>query len=282
MQIAIAQVNAFTANSKGGNPAGVVLKAEGLSDVQMLSIAKQAAYSETAFITNSPVATRRVRFFTPTEEVDLCGHATIASWSYMFRQGLVTSGDYTQDTKAGLLKVTVSGDGLVYMQQTKADFFEEVDAAEIAPILKISTSDFNPYLKPQIVSTGLRDLFVPVASEAVLNSIKPDLETMTEISRKYAVTGLHVFALTLDQESVVAARNFAPLYGIDEESATGTSNGAMLCYLKSYKALPDQAEYRIEQGKTMHQLSHIYGTFKDDIVWVGGRASMIKESQILV
>lgn len=280
MQIKIVQVNAFSANSKGGNPAGIVLGSDALSDSQMQSIAKQAAFSETAFISDSSIATQNIRFYTPTDEVDLCGHATIASWSYMFQQGILPSGSYTQNTKAGLLKVNVDGSGLIFMEQSKAQFFSTVNAEEVAQILNIEVSDFHSGLKPQIVSTGLKDLLVPVASEAVLNNICPDFNAMSEMSKKYEIVGLHAFALTTDVSSLASVRNFAPLFGIDEESATGTSNGALLCYLRKYNALPNKNKFLIEQGRAMNQLSQIYGTFEGETIWIGGLASIIKDFEI--
>lgn len=267
-------VNAFTANAKGGNPAGVVLDADDLSDEQMLSVAQAVGFSETAFISKSNIATRKLRFFTPTEEVDLCGHATIASWSYLHQQGLIGQGDYTQETKAGVLKINIDKD-LVYMQQTAAHLYDQVDRAEIAPLLGIDVDDFDERFKPQIVSTGLKDLLVPVKNEAVLEALNPVFDNIAKMSREHAITGLHVFCMTGREDSLLIARNFAPLYGIDEESATGTSNGATLCYLQAQGALPEQDEYRIEQGKSMGELSYIYGKFIDDVVWIGGQATVI-------
>ncbi len=116
-------VNAFTADSRAGNPAGVVLDADRLSEPEMLAIAKQVGFSETASISESEVATKKLRFFTPTEEVDLCGHATIASWLLMYRHRLVGRGISTQETQAGSLKVEVGVDGRIYMEQAKAMFF---------------------------------------------------------------------------------------------------------------------------------------------------------------
>src|SRR5690349_21078056 len=98
-------VNAFSQQGNGGNPAGVVPDAQGLSDAQMQSIANQVGASETAFILPSDNATHYVRFFTPTVEVDLCGHATIASWTFLRENNVHTLGAYTQDTMAGKLKI---------------------------------------------------------------------------------------------------------------------------------------------------------------------------------
>lgn len=264
-------VNAFTANGAGGNPAGVVLDADDLSDAQMLAIAKEIGVPETAFVCSSNIATHRVRFFSPTDEVDLCGHATIATWSLLHQNGL-PAGEYTQETGAGLLKITIQNDGVVFMEQAPATFYEEIPRAELAVVLGLGKEDFHATLAPQIVSTGLKDAMVPVKDESVLAKIRPDFDAITELSKKYGITCLHVFALCEGGESLTAARNFCPLYGIPEEAATGTCTGAMLCYLKEHGALPESNAYRAEQGRAMNRLSYIYGKFVGDIVWVGGHA----------
>jgi PhzF family phenazine biosynthesis protein len=280
MKTTVYHVNAFTADSKAGNPAGVVLDADSLSGSEMLAIAKEVGFSETAFVSESDKATKRLRFFTPTEEVDLCGHATIASWSLMYQHNLVDQGISTQETLAGLLKVEVGADGLIFMEQAKAALFEVVESEIVAPILGIKPTDFNSLFKPQVVSTGLKDLIVILNSEDVLNSLVPDFEAMAAFSKDHDITGMHVLCLLDEQPSLAAARNFAPLVGIDEESATGTSNGAFLCYLKRYGSLPAQDQYRIEQGKSIGQTSYIYGRFENDTVWIGGNATVMKEIEI--
>lgn len=280
MKTTVYYVNAFTADSKAGNPAGVVLDADNLSENEMLAIAKEVGFSETAFVSRSEEATRRLRFFTPTEEVDLCGHATIASWSLMHQRNLVDQGISTQETLAGLLKVEVGADGLIFMEQAKATFFEVVEPEIVAPILGIKPTDFNNLFKPQVVSTGLKDLIVILNSEEVLNCLVPDFEAMAVFSKDHGITGMHVLCLLDEQSSIASARNFAPLVGIDEESATGTSNGAFLCYLKRYGSLPIQDQYRIEQGISMEQTSYIYGRFENETVWIGGNATVVKEIEI--
>lgn len=280
MRTTVYHVNAFTADSKAGNPAGVVLDADSLSEKEMLTIAKEVGFSETAFISKSEEATRRLRFFTPTEEVDLCGHATIASWSLMHQRNSVDQGISTQETLAGILKVEVGADGLIFMEQAKVTFFEVVEPEIVAPILGIKPIDFNSLFKPQVVSTGLKDLIVILNSEEVLNSLVPDFEAMAVFSKDHGITGMHVLYLLDKQPSIASARNFAPLVGIDEESATGTSNGAFLCYLKRYGSLPAQDQYRIEQGNSMGQTSYIYGRFENETVWIGGNATVMKEIEI--
>jgi len=267
-------VNAFTANGEHGNPAGVVLNADELTEAQMLDIARQVNLSETAFVGASNVADKRVRFFTTTNEVDLCGHATIATWSLLRSLGIITPSNYTQETLAGVLKVDVQDD-VVFMEQTPATFYETVTVSEIAPLLGLKENDFNTALQPQIVSTGLKDLMIPVANKQVLAGLRPDFEAIAAFSHQHDMYAFHVFALTEDENSVAAARNFDPAHDIEEECATGTSNGGLLCYLKRYNALPKQDMYRVEQGEAMGELSYIYGKFVEDTVWIGGNATVV-------
>jgi PhzF family phenazine biosynthesis protein len=109
-------VNAFTANGENGNPAGVMLYADNLDEQSMLAMAAKIGLSETAFVSESEQATRNVRFFTPTVEVPLCGHATIATWSLLHKLGELSAGDYTQETQAGILKVEIQDGGLTFME----------------------------------------------------------------------------------------------------------------------------------------------------------------------
>ncbi|HEY1835893.1 MAG TPA: PhzF family phenazine biosynthesis isomerase [Candidatus Saccharimonadales bacterium] len=176
------EVHAFTANGENGNPAGVVLDADGLTDFRMQDIAADAGFSETAFVSKSEVADRKLRFFTPSTEVDLCGHATIAAWSLMHEQGQISPGLYTQETRAGLLGITIADNGLVFMQQAEAEFYETISASTLAPLLGIGKADFHPTLPAQIVSTGLRDILVPLVDKSVLSRLRPNLEAIAVFS----------------------------------------------------------------------------------------------------
>jgi PhzF family phenazine biosynthesis protein len=283
MKIVAHVVNAFTANSGGGNAAGIVLDADVLNETQMLAIARRLGFSETAFVCKSDTADYRLRFFTVTGEVDLCGHATIAAWALMHQTGIIKHGDFTQETKAGLLRVDIHADGVVYMEQAQLEFLDRVEPEKFMAVLGISADALHPHLQPQIVSTGLKDLLVAVKDEATLHSLRPDFPAMAALSVKLDLIGMHVFALGDDYAGPTAfARNFFPRFGTDEESATGTANGALLCYLKNRHALPKAAVYRIEQGQTMGALSYIYGKFKDGGVWTGGTTKVAKEHILAV
>jgi len=275
MRVTVYIVNAFTANGDGGNPAGVVLDASNLDESQMQIVASRIAHSETAFVSPSILATRHVRFFTPTNQLDLCGHATIATWLLLATHKIVPFGQHTQETIAGVLRLQVAEDGLVFMEQTKATFYETIPPRELIPLLDIDITDLDTTLPLQMVSTGIKDLFVPVKNKTALAKIRPNLPAIVNFSRPRKMSSIHAFTLLENGESLAAARNFAPIDGISEEAATGTSSGALLCYLRRYHRLAEHQLYRIEQGESMGRLSYVYGRFDDSRVWIGGNAKVI-------
>lgn len=233
MTIKVYTLNAFAKSSDWGNPAWVVLDANILSDLQMQEIAKRVWYSETAFIQESDKADFKLRFFTPLGEVDLCGHATIATFYLMAELDLLQPWIYTQETKSGILNIEIRTDHLVFMNQNLPQYFQEIDSAEIANSLDISLEEIMPTLPIQIVSTWLRDILIPIKNLETLMKIKPDFEKVKSISSKYDVIGYHLFTLESLYGSTAHCRNLAPLYDIPEESATWTSNWGLSCYLKS-------------------------------------------------
>lgn len=289
MKIKVYTLNAFAKTKEGGNPAGVVLDADLLSEEIMQKIAKRVGFSETAFVQKSNKADFKVRFFTPNGEVDLCGHATIATFYLMAKKNLLKSRIYTQETKAGILNLEVKKDNSIFMNQNLPQFCDEIDKKEIAISLNVSEEIISNDLPVQIVSTGLRDIFIPIKSIKDLYNIKPNFEEVSKISKKYGVIGYHLFTLETKFGSTAHCRNLAPLYDILEESATGTSNGALSCYLFKYGKISKQgADHLVfEQGYSMKKPSEIFTNLKlknNKIVEVkvGGIASNIQEKQLSV
>lgn len=282
MKIEIAVINAFTLHGNGGNAAGVVCNAEGLDEVQMQAIATRMALSETAFILPATEADVEVRFFTPSCEIDFCGHATVASFFLMQRNGLLRKTNLVQKTRAGLFPVQVADDGEVWMGQALPQIGQTLDAASIADPLGISPEEIGAGPLPvQIVSTGLSDIIVPLKCVAALNRLRPDFAAMKALNARTNTVGIHAFALG-DTDSGVSAfcRNFAPLFGINEESATGSASGALAGYL-SHHLRKAGGRYVFEQGRQMGRPSRIsaeIGWTADavDRVTVGGHASLVE------
>ncbi len=245
----------------------------------MLRIAKDVGFSETAFVMNSDLANYMVRFFTPVDEVDLCGHATVATFNLLRDIGIITTGNYTQETKAGILKLQIF-DKCIYMEQNLPKYYDVVDKHKIYGCFENQLTDYISDLPIQIVSTGLKDIIVPVKNLDSLFALQPNLEMINEISSKYDVVGIHAFCLETLHNGEAHARNFAPRYGISEESATGTSNGALACYLKKYVNRHFNGKFVIEQGYSMKRPSKILVDLRYDgdriiEVYVGGSATLI-------
>ena len=284
MEVAI--VKAFTFEGSGGNGAGVMILNEQISDSKKLEIANKVGLSETAFILKNSENDFDVSFFTPVCQVDLCGHATIAAFYYLGKMGHIKGNNETktvyQNTKAGRLKIEITFKktdvDYILMQQSEPRIYDELNKVkQIANSLNIDEKliRLNNYdIHPTIVSTGLKDIMVAVKSREVLNNLKADFKLIEDISYENDVVGYHVF--TID-EGKIYARNFAPKVGINEECATGTSNGALgsLLYIKGL--ISNQIE--VIQGESMNEKSLIYvkvnqnSRFMD--VFVGGKAYIV-------
>lgn len=264
-------VSAFSKGNQGGNKAGVVLDCRSLTPADMAAIAKDLGYSETAFLIKSNVADFKIRYFTPTEEVPLCGHATIATFSLLHSLGKLDKDAYTIETIAGTLNIRIEKDGMIFMEQNHPTYFETLKPEIFAECFENRFIDTA--LPIQIVSTGLKDVMLPVISKDHLEKLNPQFINMANLCRKLDVVGIHAFALTNNADTTAICRNFAPLYGIDEESATGTSNCALACYL--FKHYKQQSQYVFEQGFNLGSASRLIVNITQhdstiDTVSVGG------------
>lgn len=284
MNIKVYTLNSFAKTENGGNPAGVVLDADSLSAYDMQKISAKVGFSETAFVKKSNKADFKVEFYTPNSEVDLCGHATIGTFILLANKGIISKGQYSQETKAGILKIECNKNNVIYMEQKKPEFYEILDKKEIATSLNIDEKDIMSELPIQIVSTGLKDILIPVKSLKVLNNIKPDFNKISCVSKKHGVVGYHAFTLETQNNGTAQCRNFAPLYDIPEEAATGTSNGALSCYLYKYGIINEESSRSLvfEQGYSMGRPSEILSSLRiqnGEIseVMVGGTALNIEE-----
>ena len=234
-------VDAFTDEPLAGNAAGVVPNAAGLTDDQMQRVARELAVSETAFLTDDPNADRRVRYFTPTVEVDLCGHATIASHAHLFREGTIDAGEHSLATNAGTITVRVTEDGTVWMTQNEPTVRRvDADYDRLADALGTDRAAFEGVgeeLPVAYASTGLPFLIVPVGFLDALGGMEPDFAAVERVADAYDATGVYAFTFdTLSREATLHARMFAPGAGVPEDPVTGTASGACGAYLHAVGA----------------------------------------------
>lgn len=281
-------VNSFTDNGTGGNPAGVVLHADHLSNEEKLQIAQAVGYSETAFVSRDDEADFELSFFTVAGEVDFCGHATLAAFSTMYQNGIITKGKYLQRTKAGLLAVTIEANGHIVMEQKLPEYRERFSYEAISELIGVDPKILELTQLPiEVVSTALPDIIVPVPY-GYLDSIQVNEYLTSGFCKRHDVIGIHAFELCEKTSMVTAScRNFAPLFGIPEESATGSASGALACYLT--KHLPDthSNSFTFEQGRAMQCISKITACVESSDqgiikVSVGGFANKVGRQKISV
>ncbi|MCD6467783.1 MAG: PhzF family phenazine biosynthesis protein [Thermoplasmata archaeon] len=286
----VKKVNAFTDSLDGGNPAGVALNPPSLTEEQMKLVSQLLNVSETAFLFPSEKADYRLRFFSPEVEVALCGHATIATFFSLAQGGKISKEKkvVTQETNIGVLPVKILRNKKgeverVTMTQGKPSFknidfnWKDVADALCTPVENIDTS-----LPKQVVSTGLFTLPVCIKSFEALKSLKPDFNKIKKLCHKLQAGSFHVFTFeTIDESSVYHARNFAPLYGVNEDPVTGTANGAVCSYLIR-NGIIDDNKLICEQGDIIGRAGRVFVEIENDTVMVGGKAKIVEEKDIEV
>lgn len=269
-------MDSFSDRIFGGNQAGVVLADKALEPAVMQQVAAELKHSETAFVWQTEEG-NRLRYFTPAGEVDLCGHATVAVFALLRRLGRIEDGTHKALTRAGALEIEVSGE-TVWMDMAPPKtlgVLPEESWEELYGAYGLTLEDRPADLPPEIVSTGLADIMMPVRDHETLLRAVQNERTVTELSRRFDVTGVHMFCLG---EEAVYCSNFAPLYDIPEECATGTSNGALTYYLYEQSLVEPERENLFLQGEHMERPSRILSrlTVQDGAVRVriGGQAVM--------
>ena len=280
--------DAFTTRRFSGNQAGVALLGgdpfpeEGL----MRALAGELKHSETAFVRQTGERAFHIRYFTPAEEVDLCGHATIASFTVLRDTGAIGPGDYALHTRSGDLEIGVGADAVWMDMAAPQDgrTFDEEEQAELYAAYGLTLADRPEGLAAQAVSTGLLDILLPVKDLAALERAVQNEGEVTRLSEHYGVVGVHMFCPNTP-DAAAHCRNFAPLYAIPEEAATGTSNGALTYYLYRRGLVKAGAENRFVQGEKMGKPSEILSRITGDAggvkVRVGGRAVLTLRCELM-
>lgn len=291
------QVDSFTKQKFRGNPAGVVSNAEGLNEEQMLQIARELNNSETAFIfpSDSPDYDVEVRFFTPTIEVPICGHATIAAHYIYAKERNAPSGRVLQKTKAGILPVDIlrqNDDYVMMMTQGKPEVsvpLSDEIRHRIADGLNIAESDIRRDCPIAIASTGHSKVMVPIYSNDTLHSLQPNMQKLAALSQEIGCNGYYVFTLNPQDDVLVHGRMFAPAIGISEDPVTGNANGPLGAYLVHYNLYQDENspyfDFDILQGEAIKRdgTMHVHvekQNGKPVLVQITGEAVVAFETEI--
>jgi len=216
MKIPIYQVDAFTDRLFGGNPAAICPLEDWLTDEVMQKIAMENNLAETAFIVKDNNGEYHIRWFTPTVEVKLCGHATLASAHVLFNRMNHKSDTITFHSKSGPLSVSRSGENITLdfpadmptaVKNAPAGIF---DALGIAPV---------PVFKSSF------DYMVVLPSQKMIEGLTPDFKTLVQVDDCRGV-----ITTAKGDEADFVSRCFFPQSGIDEDPVTGSAHTAMTPY----------------------------------------------------
>jgi PhzF family phenazine biosynthesis protein len=287
-------VDAFTSQPFAGNPAGVVLDADGLDERTMLLIARELKHSETAFVLSPKQGgTYRVRFFTPTQEVNLCGHATVAT-AWVLHRECKAAAALKQETKVGVLDLRVEKN-TVWMTQAPPTV-EPLDVAtgEIAEVLGLMPADIAVSAGPiQRAYTGNRHLIVPVWTREAIDAAEPDLRVLANLNVCLRCETTHLFcAKDLTTSDTIYTRDFAPAVGIAEDPVTGSANGALGGYFALNQLLkrdescsaPAEAlrriEFVVEQGAAIDRPGRVIVRATTSKVEIGGEAVIVSQGTL--
>lgn len=277
-------VDAFSREPFCGNPAGVVyLGGDPFPEEEnCIKLAAELRFSETAFIRRLSQTEYAARYFTPVCEAALCGHATVAAFSFLREKRIIGTGDLLVHTASGDIRVSVERE-LVTLDMAEARILSVLgkeDSPALYRAFGLPERESENGLAPAIVSVGLADIMMPVADLDELDLACQDEAAVSALSEKLGVTGVHMFCLAGDGYAA-HCRNFAPLYGIPEECATGTSNGALFHYLSEAGRIgPSPA--RFMQGEKMGRASVVVARLENGRVRVGGPAAVVMEGTVRV
>jgi len=295
-RIRIFQVDAFTTERFTGNPAGVVLDADSLTDAEMLAIARELNNADTAFILKSDGADHelRVRFFTPRTEAGFVGHATVATHFVLSRAG-AAGGRVRQRQKSGIVDVEVRGEGVtrrIAVRQPAPPLGRQLNDRErlaVLDALALSTGDIDTRCPLRIVGGAGTRLLIGVRSTEQLKQLKPDFSRLTTLSAQLGAAGFFVFTLSHAMPGCLTeSRMFCPALGIPEDPVSGNAHGLLGAYLAEQGLLPHSgptAHFTGAQGHHVHRAGRVdveleFTQGKLDGVWIVGQAVEIFETEM--
>lgn len=305
-RIRIFQVDAFTTDRFTGNPAGVVLDADSLTDVEMLAIARELNNADTAFVLKPDAADHelRVRFFTPRTEASFVGHATVATHFVLSRDGVPSGngkgGRTKQKQKSGLVEVEVRGDGTarrIAIRQPAPPLGRQLNDRErlaVLDALALSTGDIDTRCPLRIVGGAGTRLLIGVRSTDQLKQLKPDFSRLTTLSAQLGAAGFFVFTLSHGFAGCLTeSRMFCPALGIPEDPVSGNAHGLLGAYLAEQGLLQlagGMAKFTGAQGHHLNRAGRVdvelefaaaqENHSKLDGVWIVGQAVSIFETEM--
>jgi PhzF family phenazine biosynthesis protein len=273
------QVDVFTQKPFLGNPVAVVIGAEGLAAEEMQRIATWTNLSETTFVLppSSERADYHLRIFTPKQELPFAGHPTVGSAHAVMESGFAAprGGKLHQECLAGLIDLTVEETEigkriLVQAPKAKVSLLTENNNRLLTTGLDAACDSSNPSLR---VDVGVVWLVANMGDAGVVATLKPDLDTLLEVSTETQAAGVTVFGRSNDGHSALHVRSFAPALGVPEDPVCGSGNASVAAFL-IHSGLVEQygTEYAARQGTQVGRDGQVAVRIDGKSIQIGGYA----------
>ncbi|MDB6097843.1 MAG: hypothetical protein QOK23_537 [Gammaproteobacteria bacterium] len=286
----IFQVDAFTATRFTGNPALVILDADGQNEATMSAVAREFSHAETAFVfaADAPDHDVRLRFFNARKEAPFVGHATVAAHAVLFALGRRTAGISRQHSGTGIIEVSALIEQRAAGPETLIEFRQAVAQLDaplpfkttlrVAEALKLPATQLHDVMPARIARKGSSRLLVPISDHRHLESVAPNFETLISLGSELGAEGFFLFAVNRDSDEIwTESRMFCPALGIPEDPVSGNAHAMLAAYLwdldqfgkksttfigrQGYQMKrPGQVRVRLEIGKGELIAAHIAGT----------------------
>jgi trans-2,3-dihydro-3-hydroxyanthranilate isomerase len=309
-------VDAFTRDRFQGNPAVVIPEAENLTDTQMQQIAREVNCSETAFVSpaSETGADLQLRWFTPTMEVGLCGHATVATLHVLYSRGWTASSTGASpssslqtlklQTLSGILPVTIDTSApeatWFWLTVPPCDFQavppEQVISLQAAlglevsaPEMLVSESSTNSDSASEdvrdllaVVDSLNQDVLLHISTLKELHQLQPNMTELAALGRQQGWRGICVYTLeTVDTTNLAHLRFFAPHCGIAEDPVTGSVSVPLVSYLQHRQGLSEQMEQvTLEQGDCLGRAGRVRVDLQGELPRLGGQAVTVMEGEL--
>lgn len=289
--IKVYHYDAFSKKPNKGNPAGVVLNGDDLTETEMQDVAFKVGFNETAFPIASDRADLRIRYFSPKQEMELCGHATMATIYALKTNGwLENKTELTIETNAGVLPIRITKNEQkeihITMKQALPQFKKfEGSRYDLAKAIGIEEVDFDDELPIMYGSTGAWTLLIPIKSLDIFNKMEPNNKVFSSILNEIPNASVHPFCLeSYYEEADMHGRHFSSTFsGTIEDPVTGTASGVMGAYFAKYikKESDMPINLIVEQGQEMNKDGQvIVNVAENNEIEITGNAVYVKEIDI--
>jgi PhzF family phenazine biosynthesis protein len=289
----IFQVDAFTHTRFTGNPAMVVLDADGIDDPALAAIAREFSHAEVAFVSaaSGPDHDIRLRFFNARKEAPFVGHATIAAHAVLLTLGRRGLGVCRQQSGTGIIEVRARqdapGEPIVEFRQTMPDLAPPLPfktTLRVAEALRLPATLLHEIMPARVARKGSTRLLVPVGESRALDALSPNFDTLIALGNELGADGFFVFSVNRGTETLsTESRMFCPVLGIPEDPVSGNAHSMLASYLWELGQFgKNMSTFVGRQGRQMNRPGEVIVKLEVDdgrliAAHIGGSAVIVSE-----